>query len=238
MGFSFGRLGHSPGVGLEGTLGGLGGQKNPKFNQIWCVRYLQECHIQRHHCLGPGPLGPWGGAERSNIIKSILQSQFKDFLTKLCASSHKWKIYNISDGIFIRLPGSCPGVGLGGTVGGWRVKKNLPKFNQIWCVSYLHEWHMHQHNILGPHPLRPRGGVKNLIFWTWSCGISNLRGWAVDQDTLKIFNLWSSWWPWDGVKGSITIRFLWEHGDLRWHAIECVLVYPFYVSGAYLLYYK
>ena len=30
MGFSFGRLGHGPGVGLRGTVGGggLGGQKN------------------------------------------------------------------------------------------------------------------------------------------------------------------------------------------------------------------
>ena len=93
-------------------------------------------------------------------------------------------------------------------------------------------------HFLGPHPLGPWGGVKNLIFWTWSCGISNLRGWAVDQDTLKNFNLWSNWWPWYGVKGSITIRFLWEREDLRWYAIECVLVYPFYVSGAYLLYYK
>ena len=38
------------------------------------------------------------------------------------------------------------------------------KFNQICCVNYLHEWHMHQHNFLGPHPLGPWGGVKNLIF--------------------------------------------------------------------------
>ena len=91
-------------------------------------------------------------------------------------------------------------------------------------MSYLHEWHMHRHNFLGPQPLGPWGRVKNLIFWTWSCSISNLRGWAVDQDTLINFNLWSNWWPWDGVKGSITIRFLQEHGDLRWRAIECVLV--------------
>ena len=35
--------------------------------------------------------------------------------------------YIISDRIFIQLPGSCPGVGLGGTVGGWRVKKNSSK---------------------------------------------------------------------------------------------------------------
>ena len=44
---------------------------------------------------------------------------------------------------------------------------------------------MHGRNCFGPHPLGAWGGVKNLIFWTWSCGISNLRGWAVDQDTLK-----------------------------------------------------
>ena len=24
------------------------------------------------------------------------------------------------------------------------------KFNQSWCVSYLHEWHMQQHSFLGP----------------------------------------------------------------------------------------
>ena len=29
--------------------------------------------------LGPHPLGPWGGAKRSNIIKSELQSQFQRF---------------------------------------------------------------------------------------------------------------------------------------------------------------
>ena len=30
-------------------------------------------------------------------------------------------------------------------------KKN-PKFNQIWCVSYLHKWHMQRHNFLVPTP--------------------------------------------------------------------------------------
>ena len=40
----------------------------------------------------------------------------------------------------------------------------FPKFNQIWCVSYLHELHMQQHNVLDPQPLGPWGGVKNLIF--------------------------------------------------------------------------
>ena len=48
-----------------------------KFNQIWCVSYLHEWHMHRHSFLGPHPLGPWGGAKRSNIIKSELQSQFQ-----------------------------------------------------------------------------------------------------------------------------------------------------------------
>ena len=61
----------------------------PKFNQIWCASYLHEWLMQRHHFLGPCPLGPWGGAKRSNIIKSELQSQFQRFLNQsLCIFSH------------------------------------------------------------------------------------------------------------------------------------------------------
>ena len=81
-GFSFGRLGHTQGVGLGGTVGGWVVKKNffPKFNQIWCVSYLHQWHMQRHNCFSPYPLGPWGGAKRSNIIKSQLQSQFQRYL--------------------------------------------------------------------------------------------------------------------------------------------------------------
>ena len=80
-GFTFCRLGHAPGVGLGGTVGGWGVQKRfPKFNQIWCVSYLREWHMQLHNFLGPRLLGPLGGAKRSNIIKSQLQSQFQRFL--------------------------------------------------------------------------------------------------------------------------------------------------------------
>ena len=61
----------------------------PKFNQIWCVSYLHEWRMQRHLFWGPRPLGPWGGAKRSNIIKSELQSQFQRFLNQtLCIFSH------------------------------------------------------------------------------------------------------------------------------------------------------
>ena len=39
------------------------------------------------------------------------------------------------------------------------------KFKQSWCVSYLHEWHMQQHNFLGPLPpgALGRGQRSNII---------------------------------------------------------------------------
>ena len=40
-----------------------------KFNQIWCVGCSHEWGVQRHIFFLPRPLGPWGGAKRSNIIK-------------------------------------------------------------------------------------------------------------------------------------------------------------------------
>ena len=44
--------------------------------------------MQQHNCLGPRLLGPWGGAKRSDVIKSQLQSQFQTFLNStLCVFS-------------------------------------------------------------------------------------------------------------------------------------------------------
>ena len=40
-----------------------------KYNQIWCVCCSHEWGVQRHIFFWPRPLGPWGGAKRSNIIK-------------------------------------------------------------------------------------------------------------------------------------------------------------------------
>ena len=40
-----------------------------KFNQIWCVSCSHGKGVQRHIFFWPRPLGPWGGAKRSNIIK-------------------------------------------------------------------------------------------------------------------------------------------------------------------------
>ena len=106
---------------------GVGGRQFffMKFNQIWCVSYLHEWHMYWCHFSGSRPLGPRGGAKRSNVIKSELQSQFQSFSNQTLCIFSQMKDINISDGIFFRPPGSCPGVGLGGTVGGWGVKKSF-----------------------------------------------------------------------------------------------------------------
>ena len=48
------------------------------------------------HFFWPRPLGPWGGAKRSNIIKFQLQSQFQRFFNQtLCVFSHMKDIKHI-----------------------------------------------------------------------------------------------------------------------------------------------
>ena len=110
---------------------------------------------------------PWGEVKGQISLNSSYHVNFKDFYTKLCVCSHKWKIQNISDRIFILLPGSCP---RGGILGHWGAQ-----------------------------------GVK-IFFQTWSCGISNQRGWRAEQNANKIFILGSNWWPWGKVKRSNIIN--------------------------------
>ena len=58
---------------------------------------------------------PPGDGSKSQISFNFnYKVNFKDFYTKLCVCSHKCGIQNISDGIFIQSPGSCP---RGGTWG-------------------------------------------------------------------------------------------------------------------------
>ena len=131
-----------------------------KSNQIWCVSCSHEWGAQRH-IFWARPLGPWGGAKRSNIIKFQLQSQFQRFFNQtLCVFSHMKDIKHIRRDFhlvaWVMPQGSDLGVpwgGLGGSI-------FFSKFNQIWFVSYLHEWHKHRHHFLGPRPLGPWGGAK------------------------------------------------------------------------------
>ena len=133
-----------------------------KFNQIWCVSYSNGKGVQRHVFFWPRPLGPSGGAKRSNIIKFQLQSQFQRFLNlTLCVFSQMKDIKHIRQD-FHSLAWVMPqGWDLGVPWGvEWSKKSFFPKFNQIWCVSNLHQWHMQQHNFLGPRLLGPWGGAK------------------------------------------------------------------------------
>ena len=95
----------------------------PKFNQIWCVSNLHQWHMQRNNFFGPHPLGPWGGAKRSNIIESQSQSHFQRFLNQtLCLLTiERYKTYKTR--FSFRRLGHAQGVGLVGTVGGWAVQK-------------------------------------------------------------------------------------------------------------------
>ena len=53
-------------------------------------------------------------------------------------------------------------------------------------------------------------GGQNFFLQTWSCGISNRRGWPAEQNASKIFILGSNWWPWGEVKGWISLNFVYH----------------------------
>ena len=61
-------------------------------------------------------LPPGAGSKGQISFNFNYKVNFEDFYTKLCVCSHKCKIQNISDGISILSPGSCP---RGGTLGCW-----------------------------------------------------------------------------------------------------------------------
>ena len=78
----------------------------------------------------PGALGRGQKVKyHQNPLKLNYKVNLKDFLIKLCVSSHTWKILNISDGILFGGLGHALGVGLGGTVGDWGGSKHF--FSEI-----------------------------------------------------------------------------------------------------------
>ena len=64
-------------------------------------------------------------------------------------------------------------------MGGLGVKFFFPKFNQIWCVSYLHELLMYWHNLLGPQPLGHWEGVKHFNFMNMVMWHIKLKGMSI-----------------------------------------------------------
>ena len=85
------------------------------------------------------------------------------------------KIQNISDGFFILSPGSCPRGGTWGYLGAkikfrpvvcplcYLLLSHWTKLNQIWCVSYSHEWGAQCKIIFWPRPWGPGEGSKGQI---------------------------------------------------------------------------
>ena len=87
--------------------------------------------LETPNFLGPAP-GALGRVQKVKYNSiSITKSFQKFFYTKLCVCSHKGKIQNISDGIFILSPGSCP---RGETFGGWGAK-GVNLFFQTWSFG-------------------------------------------------------------------------------------------------------
>ena len=111
--------------------------------------------MQRHIFFAPPPWALGRGQKVKYHYTSITKSISKIFLPNfVCILTHE-RYKACQAGFLICPPGSCP---RGGTWGGGSIF--FRKFNQIWCLSYLHEWHMYRRHFLCPQPVWPWGGAK------------------------------------------------------------------------------
>ena len=85
---------------------------------------------------GPAPWGPGEGSKGQISFNISYHVNFKDFNTKLFVCSHKRKLQNISEGIFILSPGSWPMGGTGGG-GGLGVPRGSKKFFSNMVMWYI-----------------------------------------------------------------------------------------------------
>ena len=124
-------------------FGALGAAQGVKKNSTMVMWYIKSTGMtSRTECIIGSNWWPRGEVKGQISLNFGYHVNVKDFYTKLCVFSHKWKIQTIFDGIFILLPGSCP---WGGALAHW--------------------------------------GCPGVIFFqTWSCGISNCRGWQAEQN--------------------------------------------------------
>ena len=103
-----------------GVPWGVGSIFFSKFNQSWCVSYLHEWHMQQHNFWVPAPPGALGRGQRSNIIKiSITKSISKIFRSNSVRLLTNERYKTSQMGFSFDCLGHAPGLGLGGTVGGW-----------------------------------------------------------------------------------------------------------------------
>ena len=154
-----------------GTWGGGGwGVKLcfQKFNQIWCVSYLHEWHM--HHTIF-WVIAPWGlgrGPKGELSLNLNNKVNFKYFNFVYLLTNERYITYQT--GFLFGHLGHAQGWDLGVR---WGVKGQI-FFSEIQpdLVCELLTWMAHA-QFFGSSPPGALGGVKNLIFWTWSCSISN-----------------------------------------------------------------
>ena len=114
-----------------------------------------------HFFLAP-PTGALGRAKRSNIKFQFL-SQFQIFLNQtLCVFSQmkdikhiRWDFHSVA----WVMPQGPDLRGYKGREGEGVKKYFFPEFNQIWCSSNLHEWHMQRHKFFGPPRTKILDGI-------------------------------------------------------------------------------
>ena len=114
------------------------------------------------------PLGPLGGAKRSNIIEFQLLNQFQIFLPNFVCLLTNERYKTCQTGFSFSHLGHAPWVRLLGYMGVGGQKNFLSNFSQIWCVSDSNEWHMQQQNFLVPAPWgtweQPKGQILNFNY--------------------------------------------------------------------------
>ena len=145
-----------------------------KFNQIWCVSYSHEWGAQRKF-FWPRPLGR-GQKVKYHLIsmtKSISKIFIPNFVCVL--TNERYKTYQT--GFFILSPGSCPRGGTWGYLGAkikfrpavcplcYLLLNHWTKFNQIWCVSYSHEWGAQRKTFFGSPPREGSRGQISFNFY-------------------------------------------------------------------------
>ena len=113
-----------------------------------------------------------------SITKSISKIFIPNFVCVL--TNERYKTYQT--GFIFCCLGHALGVGLGGTYYlGANIKfgpavcplcylllNHLTKLNQIWCVSYSHEWGVQRKKMFGPAPWGPGEGSKGQISFNFN----------------------------------------------------------------------
>ena len=93
----------------------------------------RSCNVKT---TGPIPRALRRGQEVTYHLISITKSILKIFYTKLCVCSHKLKIKNISDEIFILSPGLSPRIETWGCLGVLNIILSI----RMLCYLLLDHW--------------------------------------------------------------------------------------------------